>query len=312
MRIDIHAHYFPSEYLDLLQHLGSTAAGEARMMQAGAAPRELDARFELMDGTGIDVQVLSVSPQQPYVDREADAVAAARLGNDLVADLVHAHPRRFKAFGAVPLPHVDAAVMEINRCLDDLDMVGITVNSSILGASLADRAFEPLFAELNRRRTVLVVHPAGAGIGELTTMFGLTWVVGAPFEDTIAALHLIRSGLTTRFPHIRILVGHLGGTLPFLMQRIDALSRPSDAVPQRPSELARRLWYDTVSHGHLPALRCACETFGPTRLILGTDYPYVRGEAFRRAVTHVEQADLPPPDIHAILDQNAVDLPGRD
>ena len=94
------------------------------------------------------------------------------------------------------------------------------------------------------------------------------------------------------------------------MQRIHALTRPSTAIPERPSALARRLWCDTVSHGSGPALRCARDTFGTGRLLLGTDYPYVRGDALRRAITYVEQADPPLQEIRAILDQNAPDLLG--
>ena len=140
-------------------------------------------------------------------------------------------------------------------------------------------------------------------------MFGLDWMIGAPFEDTYAALHLILSGLTTRYPHIKIISCHLGGTLPFLMQRIDHQYAPGAApIQEKPGTLARRFWFDTVAHGSIPALRCACETFGSSRLVLGTDYPYQLWERYKEAITYVQDAGLPAGDVDAILDQTAVQL----
>jgi predicted TIM-barrel fold metal-dependent hydrolase len=314
MRLDIHAHYFPNEYLDLLERFGRAAARGSRGLLAGKDPADLEARFQMMERAGVDRQVLSVGPLVPAFEDAGQAMAAARLANDLYAEIVSLHPNRFLAFAAVPLPHVEIALAELRRGLDELQMVGVTSTTSILGRSLADPAFEPFFAELDRRGAVLFLHPAGAGFGEQTNLFGLTWIVGAPFEDTAAALHLILSGLSTRYPNVRVIVPHLGGTLPFLLARVDSLWTPggSSTIQEAPSTLARRLWYDTVSHGSGAALRCACDVLGAGRLVLGSDYPYLQWEKYQRAVTYIQDSGLPPADAEAILNRNAAALVHRE
>ncbi len=308
MRIDVHAHYFPNEYLDRLEQAG------AKGLQARVAPGAkvtLDERIGLMDDAGIDMQVLSTASSLPYFAKKQDAVTAARLGNDLYAEVVKRHSGRFSAFATVPLPHVDAAIEEMGRCLDTLGTVGVTVGCSVMGRQLDDPEFTPFWAELDRRRTVLFLHPVGIGCPG-SDAYGLTWMVGAPFEDTIAALRLVQSGLTKRFPNVRIIVPHLGGTLPFLLQRLDdtpVRERPREGVDEPPSRLVKRLWFDTVN-SYPAALRCACEAYGADRLMLGTDWPYLVGPKFKRCVTYIEESGLPKNDVEAILDKNAQALLG--
>jgi 6-methylsalicylate decarboxylase len=224
MRIDVHAHYFPPEYTACLQRLGDPRA-ESRDAVPGGPPT-LAEQAAMLDAVGIDLQVLSISLLQPYLPRETDAVAAARLANDIYADATRGHAGRFAAFGCVPLPHVDAALAEAERCLDRLGMRGITVGCSVAGQSLDDAAFAPFFAELDRRAAVVFLHPVGQGLVPERDPHGLAWMVGAPFEDTVAALQLVMSGLTIRYPNVKVIVPHLGGTLPFLLGRIEgALGR---------------------------------------------------------------------------------------
>jgi 6-methylsalicylate decarboxylase len=101
-------------------------------------------------------------------------------------------------------------------------------------------------------------------------------MIGAPIEDTISIMHLIMHGIPG--PNIKIINSHLGGAMPMLLQRADDQYRwEAPDTPQPPSMAARRMWYDTVGHGHLPALRCAIDSFGADRLLLGTDFPYETG-----------------------------------
>ena len=310
MRIDIHAHYYPEAYLDLLQRFGSGATEMARGRGAGGESQEIEARLELMDSVQVQIQVLSISPQLPYFEDKARAVEAARAINDLYADLVRRYPTRFAAFAAVPLPHIDAALDEMERALDDLHMVGITAATSVLGHSLADPQFEPFYAELDRRGAVLYIHPAEvAACSPLIADYGLTWPIGAPIEDTISATQLIFKGIPARYPRIKIINSHLGGALPMLLGRLDNQYRwAAPGLTEPPSAQARRMWYDTVGHFHVPALRCACEAIGAGRLVLGTDFPYLSGEGYRRSVSYIEHAGLAAADVHGILDSNAASL----
>jgi aminocarboxymuconate-semialdehyde decarboxylase len=183
----------------------------------------------------------------------------------------------------------------------------------VLGRPLDDVTFEPVFGELNRRRSTVFMHPVGAGGGPNSEDFSLTWMLASRFEDTIAMARLILSGLTLRYPDIRFIVPHLGGTMPLFLQRMDNVAerdgwREKHSRELMPSDLARRFWFDTVNEQH-SALRCACETFGAERLMLGTDWPMLPPEKLKHFVDYVGEA-LPPDDARQVLDVNAARLLG--
>jgi 6-methylsalicylate decarboxylase len=311
MRIDVHAHYWTEDYLDLLTGLGKTDAGAARGIGAGGGA-ELAARLALMDRAGVQLQVLSACPQAPYGQDGKKAARAARFVNDQYAGLAGRHPGRFAAFAALPMPHVQESVAELGRALDELGLAGIALNTSVLGRALADPGFAPVFAELNRRNAVLYLHPAGnSACTPLIGDYHLTWMVGAPVEDTISIMQLITHGIPARYPYITIINSHLGGALPMILQRADDQYRwEAPDTPEPPSTAARRMWYDTVGHGHAPALRCAIDSFGADRLLLGTDFPYENGDTFIRAVDYINDPQIDPDAARAILDHNASTLLG--
>jgi len=312
MRIDVHAHLWSERYLDLLARLGNDRTAVHRGLGAGETDDELRDRFALMDRANIAVQVLSVTPASPHFAREADAVEAARMANDEYAAIVRRFPDRFRAFAALPLPHTEAAIVELRRALDTLGMVGAAVTTSVAGRSLADAAFHPLYAELNRRKSVLYIHPAGCGAeSPLINQHRIVWSVGAPIEDTIAIMHLVLAGIPSRYPDMKIIASHLGGLLPMVVRRVDDhIDYEAPDTPEKPSLAFRRLWYDTVGHNHVPALRAAAEALGADRLLLGTDFPYQSGELFYAAVDYVRRAGLSADDVRAILDGNAASLLG--
>jgi predicted TIM-barrel fold metal-dependent hydrolase len=200
MTIDVHAHFWTDAYLDMVAALGKTDTAAQRDRGAGGGA-ELEARLALMDRAGVDMQVLSASPQLPHGPDEAAAIDAARYVNDQYAGLVARHPGRFAAFASLPLPHLDASLAELGRALDDLGMAGVAMTTTILGQPLVDSPAVQLFAELDRRGTALYLHPAGnAACTPLIADHHGTWSIGAPVEDTISALHLITHGIPSRYP----------------------------------------------------------------------------------------------------------------
>jgi 6-methylsalicylate decarboxylase len=269
-----------------------------------------------MDRAGVDIQVLSASPQLPYATDRDKAVAAARFVNDQYAALVERHPDHFLAFAAIPMPHMEDSIAEVGRALDELEMVGVTMNTTILGEALVDPRYEPIFAELDRRAAVLYIHPAGnSACTPLIRDYHLTWMVGAPVEDTISIMQLITHGVPSRYPRIKIINSHLGGAVPMLLQRADDQYQwEAPDTPERPTVAARRMWYDSVGHGHghghVPALRCAIDSFGAGRLVLGTDFPYEAGDTYVRAVDYVTDPRIAEHEANAILAGNATALLG--
>jgi 6-methylsalicylate decarboxylase len=311
MRIDVHAHYWTEDYLDLLAGLGNAGAAAARGIGAGGGA-ELDARLQLMDRAGVEMQVLSACPQEPYFADAEKAARAARFANDEYAGLVRRRPDRFRAFAALPMPHLEESAAEMRRALGELGMAGVAMTTTVLGRALVDPEFAPVFAELNSRSAVLYLHPAGnSACSPLIGNYQLTWMVGAPVEDTISVMHLITHGIPARYPDIKIINSHLGGALPMLLRRADDQYRwEAPATPEPPSVAARRMWYDTVGHGHVPALRCAIDSFGAGRLLLGTDFPYENGDTFVRGVDYINDPQIGATAARAILDQNASALLG--
>jgi predicted TIM-barrel fold metal-dependent hydrolase len=311
MRIDVHAHYWTGDYIDRLVDLGLAGAVMARGLGAGDGA-ELEARLQLMDRAGVELQVLSACPQLPYSEDGPKAAAVARFVNDQYAELAQHRRDRFSAFAALPLPHADEALGEMGRALDDLHMAGVAMNTTTLNHALVEPEYEPIFAELNRRKAVLYLHPAGnSACTPLIADYHLTWMVGAPVEDTISIMQLITHGIPTRYPDIKIINSHLGGALPMLLQRADDQYRwEAPDTPELPSTAARRMWYDTVGHGHVPALRCAIDSLGADRLLLGTDFPYENGDTFVRAIDYINDPQIDPNAARAILDENASALLG--
>ncbi|MGN2638773.1 amidohydrolase family protein [Nocardia takedensis] len=228
------------------------------------------------------------------------------------AEVVAARPDRFRAFAALPMPHVEESITEIERVLDGATTVGVVLNTTILDQPLVDPRFAPVLAELDRRAAVVYLHPAGnSACTPLIAEHHMTWMAGAPIEDTISVVQLITHAIPTRYPNLRIINSHLGGALPMLLQRLDNQYRwEAPRTPEPPSTTARRMWYDTVGHGHIPALRAAIDSLGSDRLLLGTDFPYENGEIFLRAIDHINDPAIDPAAAAMILDTNAAALLG--
>jgi predicted TIM-barrel fold metal-dependent hydrolase len=307
MKIDVHAHYLTAEYLDLLDGLGGIEPGTAtgRPVVFPGLEADLEARFRVMERAGVGLQILSVSGLMPYFADERSSVEAARYANDMYAELVRAYPGKFAAFACLPLPHLDASLAELTRALDQLGMVGVTVATSVLGRNLGDAHFDPIYAELDRRRSVLFIHPAGLACGSAPIKeSGLLWPLGGTAEDTLCAVHMMQAGFTARFPQVQAILPHLGGTLPLLMHRLDRFVRAKLPEGATLIEVAKKFWYDTVN-GYPPALRCACDTFGSDRLLFGTDYPFFRDDAYQWAADYILQTGLSEGETRAIFTGNA-------
>lgn len=310
--IDVHAHLWTDDYLDMMVGFGKTDTGIQRGKGAGTGQAEMDKRFATMDAAGVDLQVLSISPQFPHFENKERAVTAARKANDMCADAVRRWPKRFAAFAAIPLPHVDESLKEMNRAIGQLGMLGVALPTDVIGRSIGDPAFTPMYEELNRRSSVAFIHPSGtAALSPLIADNHATWMIGAPVEDTVAVTNLITAGIPSRFPKVKIITAHVGGTLPMLLDRMDSVATwEYPQIPEKPSAAARRMWYDTVSYGDVPALRLAVDTWGAERLVLGSDFPYEAGSAYQLCVDYIRHAGLKQNEVDRILDRNASALLG--
>ncbi|MBV9120068.1 MAG: amidohydrolase [Chloroflexi bacterium] len=299
MRVDVHAHHYPAELMAIMENTG--AFGRPH----GGPPVTMEQRLELMSAHGIARQIISVGSRQPYSASDPTvALAAARQANDVYAETVSGIGPRLAAFGCLPLPHLDFALSELARCLDELRMPGINLGCSVAGRALDEPEFDPLWQELNRRQAVVFLHPLALQTPMIDSL-GLAFLVGTRFEDTLAAVRLVLSGLTTRYLDVKVIVSHLGGAIPYMWARVVDGARRNPDKQVDGEKAFRRLFYDSVSNAPA-AMLCACQTVGASQILFGTDYPYLgSGTDFGETVRYIEQAGIPQAEVDAILNHNA-------
>jgi predicted TIM-barrel fold metal-dependent hydrolase len=227
------------------------------------------------------------------------------VANDLFAEFVGRHPERFRVFAALPLPHADRTHAEIERLRGVEHIVGFTIGCSVGQVQLDDPMLDPVLAHLDEVRAVVFLHPVGQEDTIWLAGHNVPWMVGAPFEDTVAALRLVLAAVPWRYPKIRFIVPHLGGTLPFLLTRVGRKRQGDVDVAAG----LRTMFYDTVS-GSISALKCACAEIDAHRLLFGTDYPYCDKAEFEHHLTYLDEAGLDDDTLQAIRGRTAAKLLG--
>jgi predicted TIM-barrel fold metal-dependent hydrolase len=323
--IDVHAHHYPSTYLEACRRPDSGMESYTRedgrlvVLQDGAvalaAPQPmptLDERLATMDEAGVGVQVLSISAPNVYRFPASWRIPLTSDLNDEIAQLARDSGGRLKNFVSLPLPDVDAALAELERASGLEGTVGVMLTTTLDRHTLDDPRFAPLLEELSRRKSVVLVHPTTAcstdGIREYALALGLDFLA----ETTNCIGRLTYSGSFDRYPGISWIFSHLGGTVPFLMHRLDnyfhQFPECREHIDRLPSEILRSIYVDTVST-HVPAIKCALETFEIDQFVFGTDYPHVPGglTRFTSTLASVGLSDL---DYAAIAHGNAAKLLG--
>jgi 6-methylsalicylate decarboxylase len=317
MICDVHAHYIPKNFSDFMGDRFPPAVGRPQKVGIARHPvsdsaGDIAGRLELMDAAGVEKQILSPH-RPPYLADEEECVTAVRMLNDAYADLAQRYPQRIASYVMLPLPHTDAALKEMERGLDELGGVGVNMNISCLGRSIAESEFEPVYEEMNRRGTVLFVHPAVSGIcSSFINDYGFTASVGTSLEDATFVLHMIAKRIPYRYPRIRFIVPHLGGPIPMLLHRLDRQGASHlGKLAESPSVTARRFFYDTVCYGSKAAFLCALEAFGADHLVAGSDYPVLQDwESYAETFAFIGTLGLCAADADRILNRNAQRLFG--
>lgn len=270
-RIDTHHHALPPDMREWA-------------VEHGLLPREggpdwgrwdLNETLDTMDALGIAAGVASApAPSEAFRDR-ALAVSGTRVFNESLAGLVRDHPARFGFFAYLPLLHVDVAIQEAAYALDELGADGVLLMANAGGRYLGDPAFEPLFAELDRRGAVAFVHPAG--LADARPVPGVEeWIADFMLDTTRTALSLVNAGTLDRHRRLSVILAHAGGFLPYLGGRVEHAGRQGEGPnPAAFRRAVRRFHYDTampMSPYATPSLLAAA---GAGRLLFGTDWPQV-------------------------------------
>lgn len=272
------------------------------------------ARLADMDATGIDMQVLSLAGFEMDLFDQPTATALARDANDVMADAVQAHPRRFQAFAAVDLQNPAAAARELERAVRQLHFVGVMVNGATRGIFLDDPRFTPFWEAAQALDVPVYLHPAPPPEPVRAAYFsGLPQDIGAMLatagwgwhaETGMHALRLMATGLFDRFPRLQVILGHMGENLPFSLARADAfLGRARLQTSRSIAETFHQHFHITTSgYFSLPPLLCMLQVVGADRILFSIDYPFSSNQIGRG---FLDALPLNPADLHKIAHGNA-------
>jgi 2,3-dihydroxybenzoate decarboxylase len=281
-----------------------------RQFQQRIIPQLTDTshRLEVMDQAGIDLAVLSSGASvQGSLDPQA-ALRIARETNDHLAEVVRARPDRFAAFAATPLQHPAEGADELQRAVEQLGLVGTMLFGQTGGRYLDDRSFDPFWERAEDLGVPVYLHAADAAVLPASLsgrpeLRGAAWSWTA--ETTTHALRIVFGGVFERFPGVRLILGHMGETLPFFLWRLDqrAGAFADHAAEMTPSQLIRRnIRITTAGSFSDEPLRCALDALGEDSVMYSVDYPF---ESMTEAAGWLDAANLDPHVRAKIEHQNA-------
>src|SRR6187549_2109049 len=307
IKFDLHTHFYTQQYFDRIRELPSefsfdqSPTGQtiitfrgARFFGVTPAMTDVAQRIEDMDRAGIDVEVVSLSTPNVFFTDAAHQPAVARMINDSYAELIAQHPRRFKGFASIPMDAPDEALIELHRAIDDLKLNGVILLSNIGGKPLTAPEYRAFFEEANRMKLCIFLHPMIPTNSEGFREYVLGPIIGFPFDTSLAVARMCYDGMFEQLPDIRWIIGHLGGAIPYLMERMDNGWRDfADCrvkIDKLPSVYLKGLYYDTVSFSP-HTLKMVRDMVGADHMVMGSDYPHLLG-SIDRAVSSIENLDI--------------------
>jgi predicted TIM-barrel fold metal-dependent hydrolase len=299
-RIDVHHHLMYPGYLDEVagRRAGSTFKWSPQMS------------LEDMDRSGIELSVLSlIQPSAVTVDIEKGR-RIARVSNEYGAQLARDHKGRFASFATLPLLDTDGTLKEIAYSLDTLKAQGIALMTSYQDKYLGDASFAPVWEELNRRKVVIYTHPLSPDCCRNIKSEVPPAVVEYATDTTRTIASLVFSGTAARYPDIRWIFSHSGGTMPFLLSRfsrqeIDMKEKAARAMPRGMMYELKKFHYDTAQGNHSGALAALMKIVTPSQVLFGTDFPFRDGA---EEIDGLAAYQFRPEELRAIERDNALKL----
>ena len=323
IKYDLHTHFYTEQFFQTVRDLPSefsfdkSPSGQTIITYRGArffgvtpAMTDVSKRLEDMDRVGIDVEVISLSTPNVFFTDAEHQPAVARMINDSYADLIATHPKRFKGFASIPMDAPDAALAELHRAIDELKLNGVILLSNIGGKPLTSPEYRPFFAEANRMKLCIFLHPMLPAQSDAFREYVLGPIIGFPFDTSLAVARMCYDGMLAEFPDIRWIIGHLGGAVPYLMERMDNGFRDFPEcrakIDQLPSFYLKRLYYDTVSFSP-HTLMMVRNMVGADHMVMGSDYPHLLG-SIDRAVSSIEGLEIREEEKERIFSKTALTI----
>jgi aminocarboxymuconate-semialdehyde decarboxylase len=307
LTIDTHHHILPDFFWRETENANAPVGGLAPLQWS----REASIAF--MDDAGIDVAVVSLSTPGVHTGDSAKARALARHCNEFSAELVHALPDRFGGFACLPLPDVEASLEELSYALDILKLDGFVLFTNSNGVYLGDPVLEPVFEELERRKTVVYVHPNPSPDAVAHTLGLPDNLLDFPTDTNRAVAQMHYTNRFARTPNVKYIFSHAGGSIPYLAARfaiIDEMGFIAGGEKRgSAADMFRRIYWDTALAASDPVLHMLRNVAGMNQVLYGTDFPYLRRDlAVRSKQWILESSELSELEKSAVLGGNAARL----
>eukprot|EP01120_Amphizonella_sp_Union-15-10_P013132 TRINITY_DN6065_c0_g1_i1.p1 TRINITY_DN6065_c0_g1~~TRINITY_DN6065_c0_g1_i1.p1 ORF type:complete len:342 (-),score=58.38 TRINITY_DN6065_c0_g1_i1:51-1076(-) len=327
-RIDVHTHIIPKDLPNLKEKYGVGGfvnlefhqPCKAKMLIDGKLFREIEencwntnTRIKECDKTNVQVQVLSTIPVLfNYWAKPEHALDSSRYLNDHIAKSVEDNPKRFVGLGTLPMQAPDLAIKELRRCVLDLGLSGVQIGTHVNDWNLDAKELFPFFEEASRLGACIFVHPWDMVGKERMQNYWMPWLVGMPAETCIAITSLVLGGVLEKLPNLKIGFAHGGGSFPYTIGRIEKgfKVRPDLCAVNtktNPREFMGKFWVDSLVHDP-KSLEYLIDVVGPSRIMLGSDYPFPLGEECPGSM--VESMKLPRETQEMIFADSALEFLG--
>jgi aminocarboxymuconate-semialdehyde decarboxylase len=284
--IDAHTHWYPAQWVDLVQNEGEAAGGRndrggitfnAGGVGAVFSPNyiDLESRIKSMDETGINAQVLSLMAPMVYWAPPAFGLKLAQSYNDACSAAHRRYPDRFVGLAMLPMQQPELALEELERAGKLPGMRGVMMATAINGKNLDEKAFFPIYAKCEELGWPIFTHPVAPLGGERMSKYYLSNLLGNPVEIGIAGYSLILGGVLDAFPKLEVMLPRAGGNVPWGIMRLDRTVErmPQLAQAKRPATIyLKRFYYDCIIESPQIVMDLI-RLVGADRVLFGTDYP---------------------------------------
>jgi aminocarboxymuconate-semialdehyde decarboxylase len=324
MKIDIHNHYYPEAFIkelergtiptlqiiqdeigrNIIVHKGT------RVVTITAPMNNVELRIRDMAKAGIDMQILSLSIPSVDAFLPEEGLAFAQMVNEELSRICRRYPNQFHFLATIPMKAKEAGLKELDRAVRQLGAKGVILGSNIDGRPLDSPEFTPFFGRVAELDVPILMHPMTPAGNDSMNSYRLAPMIGFEMDLCLGTVRIIMGGILKNFPNLKFIISHLGGAIPYLVERIEncfwAYPECKVNIQESPKTYLEKIYLDTVSF-HTPAIMCAYAFPGPKRLILGSDYPHVIGD-IERSVSSIRNLDIPDREKEWIFGENVKQL----
>jgi aminocarboxymuconate-semialdehyde decarboxylase len=290
--VDIHAHWYPREWIALIDRDGAAEGASIERTATGYVARtarivnpfderfvDLDARLEAMNAQRVDVHALSLTAPMVYWASAGFGLALAQAYNDAASAAHLRHPDRFVGLAMLPMQDPVLALAELERAANLPGLRGLYLATHVNGTNLDDKRFWDIYAKAQDLRWTIFLHPIDTIGRERTALYHLKNLLGNPYDTGVAAASLVFGGVLDAFPRLEVNLPHAGGAFPWLIGRLDHGTKVRAELKHMkalPSEYLRRFTYDTIGHNDTINTQLV-RMVGADRVLLGSDYCFDMG-----------------------------------